>query len=117
VSPATAKKFEALFEGSGVTFLERNDNELDVLRLVLDIVSNNKNAPEVKCRVHFVHEVQRCRFEYVKAEDECQRLRAFSPPKRFEMFFQLFFFITKKMVPSENRLYCRRVRAPRFRPM
>jgi len=55
---------------------ERNDDELSVLRTVLDIVGIDRNVPEVKCCVDLVHEVlvvQRCRFEDVKSEDESQR--------------------------------------------
>ncbi len=40
---------------------ERNDDELGVLRTVLDIVGNDRNVSEVERRIDLVHEVQRCR--------------------------------------------------------
>ena len=51
---------------------QADDDELCVLRPLLDVVSHNRHVFEIKGCINLVHEVQRCRFEMMESENECQ---------------------------------------------
>lgn len=103
---------------------KRDDDELSILCSIFDVVGDNRYVPEIESSIDFVHEVERCRLG-TKAKSQIRREnqesktkltlytwraktraseeRVFSPPERFEIFFQLFFGgMTEKRIPSEN---------------
>ena len=59
---------------------QADDDELCVLRPLLDVVSHNRHVFEIKGCINLVHEVQRCRFEMMESENECQRAQRLREP-------------------------------------
>ena len=55
---------------------KRNDDELRILRPVFDIVGNDRNISEIQRSVDFVHEVEWCRLEDMKRENQRQRAQS-----------------------------------------
>lgn len=52
---------------------EGDDDELCVLRTILDVVSDDGYIPEVKSSVNLVHEVERCRLVDMQCKHKCER--------------------------------------------
>jgi len=49
-----------------------DDNELGILRPVLDVIGYNGNIPEVERSVNLVHEIQWRRLENVQCKHQCE---------------------------------------------
>lgn len=53
-----------------------NNDELRILRAVLDVVCNNRDIAEVERCINLVHEVKGSRFEVMESEDKSQRTQS-----------------------------------------
>lgn len=55
------------------SFLERNDNKLTAFESVAEELTNVLSVLQIKCRVDFVENVHRSRFELEKGHNEGER--------------------------------------------